>query len=75
METINNHAPCRNGKKRSLWITNDLKRQMFKTGYLKKKAISLQRILKLGTNIDSLVITLIMKFKKPRHHILPQTLI
>ena len=40
METVNNHAPCRIGKKRSLWITNDLKRQMFKTGYLKKKAIS-----------------------------------
>ena len=77
MDTIDKHAPCRSrriGKKRSSWITNDLKRQMFKRDYLKKK-LSLQRILKLGTNIDSLVITLITKSKKPRHHILPQTLI
>ena len=43
METIDKHAPCRSrriGKKRSSWITNDLKRQMFKRDYLKKKAIS-----------------------------------
>ena len=42
METIDKHAPCRSrriGKKRSSWITNDLKRQMFKRDYLKKKAI------------------------------------
>ena len=43
MDTIDKHAPCRSrriGKKRSSWITNDLKRQMFKRDYLKKKAIS-----------------------------------
>ena len=43
METIDKHAPCRLrriGKKRSSWITNYLKRQMFKRDYLKKKAIS-----------------------------------
>ena len=43
MDTIDKHAPCRPsriGKKRSSWITNDLKRQMFKRDYLKKKAIS-----------------------------------
>ena len=43
MKTIDKHAPCRSrrtGKKRSSWITNDLKRQMFKRDYLKKKAIS-----------------------------------
>ena len=43
MDTIDKHVPCRSrciGKKRSSWITNDLKRQMFKRGYLKKKAIS-----------------------------------
>ena len=45
IRTINKHAPCRSrriGKKRSSWITNDLKRQMFKRDYLKKKAISSQ---------------------------------
>ena len=43
MKTIDKHGPCRSrciGKKRSSWITNDLKRQMFKIDYLKKKAIS-----------------------------------
>jgi hypothetical protein len=42
---FNKHAPCRSrriGKKKSSWITNDLKRQMFKRDYLKKKTISSQ---------------------------------
>ena len=43
MDTIGKHALRRSrriGKKRFSWITNDLKRQMFKRDYLKKKAIS-----------------------------------
>jgi hypothetical protein len=73
---FNKHAPCRSrriGKKRSSWITNDLKRQMFKRDYLKKKAISSQdphawHEYKQSRNHVN------VKLKKSRHHILPQTL-
>ena len=43
MESIDKHVPCRSrciAKKRSSWITNDLKRQMFKRDYFKTKAVS-----------------------------------
>ena len=43
METVNKHAPLRSRRirnRKSLWVTNDLRRQNFTRDYLKKKAIS-----------------------------------
>ena len=44
METIDEHAPLRSRRisnRKSPWITNDLRRQIFNRDYLKKKAVSI----------------------------------
>ncbi len=44
METVEKHAPLklrRIGNRKSPWITNDLRRKIFKRDYLKKKAVSI----------------------------------
>ena len=43
MEVIDKHAPLRSRRisnRKSSWITNDLRRQIFNRDYLKKKAVS-----------------------------------
>ena len=43
METVDKHVPLRSRRirnRKSLWVTNDLRRQIFNRDYLKKKAIS-----------------------------------
>ena len=44
METVEKHAPLKLrwiGNRKSPWITNDLRRKIFKRDYLKKKAVSI----------------------------------
>ena len=77
MATIDEHAPFRLRRvrnRKSPWITNDLRRQIFNRDYLKKKAVS-KMILKLGVNIGKHVTKSIMQLKKLSALILLKTLI
>ena len=66
MGNIDKNAPLRSRRTRnrkSPWIINELRHQMFHRDYLKKKAIS-SRVQKIGINTDKQKIILIMKLKR-----------
>ena len=65
METVNKHALLkvrRISNRKTPWIKNDLRREIFNRDYLKKKAVSTNDP-KFGINVDKLVIKQTVQLK------------